>query len=255
MGKVTNNNMAIKMRMISENPNLYTTIPKKIKYEAAVLSKEEVNRILTQARGEELYPIVITTVYSGMRKGEVMALKWENVDFEERKIYIKNSLCRVVDEIPDDEGHRHARYVILEPKTKKSIRMIPMLDEVHDALMEQKRRQDAEKVKNKEIYQDRGLVFADCTGNFLAQRPFMDKYHRFLKKYGITNIRFHDLRHTFASLLIESDVSMKVVQELLGHSTISTSMDIYTHISDEKKEEALLRIRGKVRVDKELKSN
>ena len=247
--------MAIKMRMISENPNLYTTIPKKIKYEAAVLSKEEVNRILTQARGEELYPIVITTVYSGMRKGEVMALKWENVDFEERKIYIKNSLCRVVDEIPDDEGHRHARYVILEPKTKKSIHMIPMLDEVHDALMEQKRRQDAEKVKNKEIYQDRGLVFADCTGNFLAQRPFMDKYHRFLKKYGITNIRFHDLRHTFASLLIESDVSMKVVQELLGHSTISTSMDIYTHISDEKKEEALLRIRGKVRVDKELKSN
>lgn len=70
----------------------------------------------------------------------------------------------------------------------------------------------------------------------------MDKYHRFLKKYGITNIRFHDLRHTFASLLIESDVSMKVVQELLGHSTISTSMDIYTHISGEKKEEALQRI-------------
>ncbi|MDY4112983.1 MAG: site-specific integrase [Roseburia sp.] len=92
------------------------------------------------------------------------------------------------------------------------------------------------------MYQDRGLVFADCTGNFLAQRPFMDKYHRFLKKYGITNIRFHDLRHTFASLLIESDVSMKVVQELLGHSTISTSMDIYTHISGEKKEEALQRI-------------
>lgn len=139
--------MAIKMRMISENPNLYTTILKKIKYEAAVLCKEEVNRILTQARGEELYPIVITTVYSGMRKGEVMALKWGNVDLEERKIYIKNSLCRVVDEIPDDEGHRHARYVILEPKTKKSIRMIPMLDEVYDALMEQKRRQDAEKVK------------------------------------------------------------------------------------------------------------
>ena len=71
----------------------------------------------------------------------------------------------------------------------------------------------------------------------------MDKYHAFLKKYGITDIRFHDLRHTFATLLIESDVSMKVVQELLGHSTITTSMDIYTHVSDEKKEQALERLR------------
>ena len=78
---------------------------------------------------------------------------------------------------------------------------------------------------------------------FLAQRPFMNKYHKFLKKYNIQDIRFHDLRHTFASLLIEQDVSMKVVQELLGHSTITTSMDIYTHISDKKKGEAMQLIR------------
>lgn len=69
------------------------------------------------------------------------------------------------------------------------------------------------------------------------------KYHAFLKKYEITNIRFHDLQHTFATLLIGSDISMKVVQELLGHFTITTSMDIYTHVSDEKKEQALGRLR------------
>lgn len=67
----------------------------------------------------------------------------------------------------------------------------------------------------------------------------MEHYHQFLKKYKITNIRFHDLRHTFATLLIESDVSMKIVQELLGHSTITTSMDIYTHVSERKKEQAI----------------
>lgn len=236
--------MAVKMRIITENPNRYTTIPKKVRYEASVLTKEEVNRLLTEAKQEELYPIVITTVYSGMRKGEVMALKWENVDFVEKRIYVKNSLCRVVDDKADGKGQRHARYVIMEPKTKKSIRMIPMLDEVYEALQEQKRRQDKEKDRYKEVYQDQGLVFADCTGNFLPQRTFMDKYHMFLEKYNIQNVRFHDLRHTFASLLIEEDVSMKVVQELLGHSTITTSMDIYTHISDKKKEEALKLIRG-----------
>ena len=231
--------MAIKMKMISENPNLYTSIPKKIKYEAKVLCREEVDRIVDEAREEELYPIIVVTVYTGMRKGEVMALKWENVDFEERKIYIKNSLCRVEDEQPDEKGRRHSRYEILEPKTKKSIRTIPMLDEVYDALMIQKHRQMKDKEQYKEIYTDYGFVFADQMGNYLPQRPFMKKYHKFLCKYHITDIRFHDLRHTFATLLIEADVSMKVVQELLGHSTITTSMDIYTHVSDKKKELAL----------------
>lgn len=230
---------AVKLKMLSENPNLYTSIPKKIKYEAKVLSREDVDRIVADAKGDELYPIIVTTVYTGLRKGEVMALKWESVDFEERKIYVKGSLCRLQDTEPDEKGRRHSRYEILEPKTKKSIRMIPMLDIVYDALMEQKNRQEAEKIKYADIYEDQGFVFADKTGKYLAQRPFMRKYHDFLKRYGIANIRFHDLRHTFASLLIESDVSMKVVQELLGHSSITTSMDIYTHVSERKKERAL----------------
>lgn len=238
-------NMAVKLKMLSENPNRYTSIPKKKKYEASVLSAEEVARIVKEAKDEELYPIVVTTVYTGMRKGEVMALKWENVDFQKRRIYIKNSLCKIDGDQPDEKGHRHARYEILEPKTKESIRMVPMLDEVYDALMLQKERQETDKQKYREIYLDQGLVFSDPCGDYLPQRQFMDKYHAFLKKYRITDIRFHDLRHTFATLLIESDVSMKVVQELLGHSTITTSMDIYTHVSDEKKEQALDQLRQK----------
>lgn len=232
-------NMAVKLRILSENPNRYTSIPKKKKYEAAVLSAEEVRRIVSEAKGEELYPIVVTTVYTGMRKGEVMGLKWENVDFQERRIYIKNSLCKIEGDQTDEKGHRHARYEILEPKTEKSIRLIPMLDEVYEALMMQKTRQDSDKQEYQGVYVDQGFVFADRTGNHLPQRSFMEKYHAFLQIYGITDIRFHDLRHTFATLLIESDISMKVVQELLGHSTITTSMDIYAHVSDAKKEQAL----------------
>ena len=236
-------NMAVKLKMLSENPNRYTSIPKKKKYEASVLSAKEVRQIVNNAKSEELYPIVVTTVYTGMRKGEVMALKWENVDFQKRRIYIKNSLCKIDGDQLDEKGHRHARYEILEPKTKESKRMVPMMDEVYEALMLQKERQESDKQRYQEIYLDQGLVFADACGNYLPQRQFMDKYHTFLKKYNITDIRFHDLRHTFATLLIESDISMKVVQELLGHSTITTSMDIYTHISDTKKEQALDRLR------------
>ena len=235
-------NMAVKLRMISENPNIYTTLPKKVRYEAKVLNREEVNRVIAEAKEEELYPIIITAIFTGMRKGEIMALKWNNVDFQGRKIYVKYSLCRVEHEEPDEKGHRHIRYKILEPKTQKSIRMIPMLDEVYYALIEQKSRQDVEKEKYKNVYVDQGFVFADQMGNYLPQRQFMYKYHKFLETYGITNIRFHDLRHTFSSLLIDADVSIKVIQELLGHSTITTSMDIYTHISDKKKQQALDRL-------------
>lgn len=77
--------MAVKLRILSENPNAFTSIPRKKKYEADCLNAEEVNRIANEAKNEELYPIIITTVYTGMRKGEVMALKWENVDFQEQK--------------------------------------------------------------------------------------------------------------------------------------------------------------------------
>lgn len=235
-------NHAVKLKMLSENPNRYTSIPKKKKYEASVLSAEEVRRIVDEAKDEGIYPIIVTTVYTGMRKGEAMALKWENVDFQKRRIYIKNSLCKIDGDQTDEKGHRHARYEILEPKTKESIRMVPMMDEVYEALMLQKERQEMDKQRYREIYLDQGLVFTDLCGNFLPQRQFMDQYHAFLRKYGITDIRFHDLRHTFATLLIEADVSMKIVQELLGHSTITTSMDIYTHVSDEKKEQALERL-------------
>jgi len=165
--------MAVRLRLISENPNLYTTIPKKIKYEAKVLSKEEVQKILRETKNEELYPIIVTTIFSGLRKGEVMGLLWKQIDFEARKIMVEGSLCRLEGEI-DENGVRHAKYEILEPKTKKSIRTIPMLDEVYEALQEQKRRQEADKAKYGEAYHNLGFVFANPLGEHLAQRPFRD---------------------------------------------------------------------------------
>lgn len=102
-----------------------------------------------------------------------------------------------------------------------------------------KSRQDKEKEKFADLYNDNDLVFAKCNGDFINQRLFMDHFHKFLDRYHITQIRFHDLRHTFASLLLEAGESPKVVQELLGHSNISTTMDIYAHLSKEAKIRAI----------------
>lgn len=228
----------VQLHMIKENPLTYVNMPKKEKYQAHVISKEEVEKIVKEAKDDILYPIVVTTMYTGMRKGEVFGLTWDNVDFKNKTISVTQSLCKFQKE-PDEAGVRKTEYKIMAPKNKTSIRTIPMVQPVYDALMIQIDRQKHDKEIYKEIYRDEGFVFADPDGGYFKQTTFMTKYHRFLKDYGIKDIRFHDLRHTFATLLLEAEVPMKVVQELLGHSTITTTMDIYTHISEDMKAGAI----------------
>lgn len=229
---------AVCLKMLKENVNKLVVLPKRESFKAEVLSPEDVNTILKEAKNEELYPIITLTIFTGLRKGEVMGLKWENVDFEAKELTVEGSLCKVVKET-DEKGHLHHEYKIMTPKTEKSKRTIPLLDAAVEALQIQKNRQEEMKEKYSAIYQDEDYVFAREDGRYLNQRGFMNEYHKFLKKYGISDVRFHDLRHTFASLLLEAGESPKVIQELLGHSTITTTMDIYAHVTKQGKVKAI----------------
>ncbi len=232
---------AFRERLIKENPNQFTILPKRKAYHANVLTPEEVKKLVKEAKEEAIYPIVIMAIFTGMRKGELMGLQWDSVDMENRKIYVNQSLCRIAHE-PDETGKGYATYELLEPKSAKSNRCIPMLDIVAEVLQTQKERQDKEKEQYKDIYVDNGLVFARCDGRIHEQRGFMDEYHSLLRKYGVTDCRFHDLRHCFASLLLTSGISLKVISDTLGHSAISTSMDLYSHVYDSTKVEALSKL-------------
>lgn len=225
---------AVQTKLISENVNELVVLPKKEVYQAKTLSAEEVNLIIKNAKDDRLYPIVVLAIYTGLRKGEVMALKWKNIDFEKGELHVEGSLCKVPGKV-DDKGIRHYDYKILEPKTVKSKRVVPLLPMAIEALQMQKKYQEEDRRKYKEIYMDEDYVFAQYDGRYLNQRGFMDEYHAFLKRYGVTDVRFHDLRHTFASLLLELGESAKVIQEILGHSTISTTLDIYSHITNSRK--------------------
>lgn len=232
--------MAVKLRYITENANDFVSLPKRQAYEGKTLTAEEVRVIFEKAREEELYPIVALTICTGLRKGEVMALTWKNIDFREMELRVEGNLCRVR---KDDEAERSKyEYKVLDPKTAKSRRIIPLTEKAMEALQIQKERQDSMKKKYDAIYDDKGFVFTEVDGSVIRQRGFMDKYHAFLKKYGISDIRFHDLRHTFATLLLEEGESPKVIQELLGHSTITTTMDIYTHVSKKGKKRAVSKL-------------
>ena len=231
---------AVKLRYIDENANDFVTLPKKKRFEGKALTAEEARIIFENAKEEKLYPIVALTLCTGMRKGEVMALKWENINFRDRELHVEGNLCRVRE---SNAGGR-SKYVdkVLEPKSAKSIRTVPLTEKAMEALLIQKQRQDEIKEKYKGVYDDQGFVFTEVDGSLLRQKGFMEEYHAFLKKYGISDIRFHDLRHTFATLLFEEGESAKVIQELLGHSTITITMDIYTHVSQKGKKAAVSKL-------------
>lgn len=225
---------AQQLKYINENVNEMVILPKKKTFQGNALSACEVNRIFTEAKDDDLYPIIVLTICTGLRKGEVMALKWSNINFEARELYVEGSLCKVAVGT-DERGKLIYENRILEPKTEKSHRTVPLLEQALEVLRIQKERQNIWKEKYKDIYVDEDFVFTEVDGSIIRQRSFMDHYHAFLYKYDITNIRFHDLRHTFASLLLEAGESPKVIQELLGHSTITTTMDTYAHVTDKSK--------------------
>lgn len=227
---------AYKNELVSKNVNDFTVLPKKEDSEIQPLTVEEVHKVLQQAKKSDLYALIVLEVYTGMRKGEILGLQWKDIDFEKQVLHVKKNLCKVCNS--DDNGNK-TKLVLLDPKTKKSIRTIPLCNEAVKVLKNHKKEQNEQKMKYRDIYMDNGMVFAKPDGTFRDPREVLSSFHRIVKEAGVRKCRFHDLRHTFASILLNEGESMKVIQELLGHSTITTTMDIYSHITEDTKAKSL----------------
>ena len=225
---------AVREGYIEKNPDEYIVLPKKQRYEPSILTPDEIRKIVEDAKDEPLYPIVVTALFTGMRKGELMALQWKNVDFQNRRIFVEHSLGVLLHQEGQD-GKFHNAYELVEPKSKKSKRYIPMSDAVVEAFKIQQEWQEKNKRNYAEIYVDSDFVFTEVDGEIINQKMFMNRYHAFLKRYKVTDCRFHDLRHSFASLMLQRGVDIKTLSDILGHSQISTSLDIYTHVYDSTK--------------------
>ncbi len=183
--------------------------------EMRALSPEEARRLLEAARDDRLETLYVLAVSTGMREGELLGLKWADVDLETEALRVRRTLTR------------HGGKVALgEPKTKKSRRTVRLTPRAAEALKRHRARQAEEKLKVGSLYEDQGLVFAGEGGGLvnpsnLRQRSFLP----LLKRAGLAGITFHDLRHTCASLLFQRNVHPKFVQELLGHASIVITLD------------------------------
>ena len=162
----------------------------------------------------------MVAVATGMRQGELLALKWQDADLENAKLSVRRTLTR-----------SGGRLLLGEPKTKKSRRTIYLTETAVLALREHLSRQVAQIETLGDLYRDEGLVFASEIGTLINPSNLRRRsFAPLLKRAGLPRIRFHDLRHTCATLLLSCDVHPKYVQEILGHSNIAITLDTYSHV-------------------------
>jgi integrase len=213
---------SVRWSLIPRNPaddvKASTPTPK----EMHPLSAPEARKLLTTARGERLEALYVLAIHTGMRRGELLGLKWADVDLNSSTVRVRRSLTRT------DNGRRLA---LGDTKNKKSRRTVRLTPRAAEALKRHRARQAEEKLKVGDLYKDQDLVFAGQGGGLinpskLRQRSFVP----LLKRAGLLQITFHDLRHTCASLLFQRNVHPKFVQELLGHASIAITLDTYSHM-------------------------
>ncbi|MBC8580948.1 tyrosine-type recombinase/integrase [Zhenhengia yiwuensis] len=231
-------NDAIKQGYITRNYCSLVTIPKTESEECdkekeiTFFTPEEQQIFLSSLEKHRNKALFILALGSGLRLGELMALKWEDIDLDNNMINITRAISQI-SKVGKD-GSRTWSILEHPPKTKSSIRTIPIPTKVKDALKTHRAQQNKEKLKHGELYQDNNLVFCTELGNYIDTRNLTRSYARALVKAGIPHKKFHSMRHTYATRLFESDVPIKTVQALMGHSDIATTMNIYTHVIPEK---------------------
>jgi integrase len=182
------------------------------------LSSAEARTLLAAAADDRLFAVYVLALVLGMRRGEVLGLRWSAVDLDGGTLRVRSSLQRVGGQL-----------VLSSAETRRARRAIPLPRAVVKVLRVHRESQAAERVAA-EVWSDDDLVFTTSIGTAIEPRNVNRHYEGLLDKAKVRRVRFHDLRHSCASLLFELGVPLRMVMEILGHSQISTTSDIYTHV-------------------------
>jgi integrase len=227
----------VKEKLLSINPADAVQLPRLTKKEMKTLSMEDIKRFLETARNNKYYnayyPAYLLELYSGLRRGELLGLRWKDIDFKEGKIRVFQQLVYV--------GSKH---VIRDLKTEASKRVIAVPEEVLEVLKEHKKNETDKSnmlgmndIAIKQHFKD-GLVFTNAEGRLIRTDHLKRNFNGLLKAAKLEKIRFHDMRHTFALLSLQQGVDIKTLQSDLGHESIETTLDRYGHVNEEMKREA-----------------
>lgn len=238
---------ALQSGLVVKNVSEATKPPRMQKQEMRVLTPEEMDRFLKAIEGDRLAAAFLLDLSTGLRRGELLALRWQDMDLrwqdgelKEGVVNVKRTLVRVNVE----DGSTKTALTYQEPKTKHGRRMVPIPGEVLPELKSHKVRQAQERLKLGEAYENNNLVFCAVDGKPLDPSSFGKHFSKLVQQAGIKGATMHTLRHTYATRLLEANEHPKVVQELLGHSNITMTLDTYSHVMPELKRAAAAKLNG-----------
>jgi integrase len=207
---------AVKWGLLARNPTDLVQAPRPEKRAPTFLNREQLTKFLETVRGHKWYLIYLLLIYGGFREGEVLGIHVEDCDMVNRLINVRHAVITLKGGV-----------ALTEPKTKTSKRAVTLPKIAYDEL----------KKHLEQLDRNQGLIFTTSTGTPISPRNFIRHFKRSLKEAGLPDIRVHDLRHSHASLLLASGVNPKLVQERLGHASITLTLDTYSHVIPSLQEE------------------
>lgn len=217
---------AVKTDMLVQNVADKVDRPKKNSFQPVFLSAEEMQKMFEALRGTKLELPVLVTAFYGLRRSEALGLKWDAIDFERDTITIKHIVTNA-------KIDGKCKIVCADrTKTKSSLRSLPLVSNIREKLLALREQQKENRRVCGNCYSKKydGYVFVDAMGNIFNPRSVTANFSKLLEQNGLRRMRFHDLRHSCASLLLANDVPLKQIQEWLGHSDIGTTANIYSHL-------------------------
>lgn len=225
---------AVKRRVIATNPVDQADRPKATQYIGKYYNASELKELLDKAENDPIYIVIILAAYFGLRRSEALGLKWSAVDFDNKTVSISHKVIKTDDGIVGMDVM----------KTKSSYRTLPLIPQVEDALLKEKAKQDEmQRIMRRgycKKYTD--YICVDAIGEIIKPDYVTNHFKILLRDNGLKQIRFHDLRHSCASLLLANGVPMKMIQDWLGHSDMGTTANIYSHIVSESKKASAIAI-------------
>ncbi|UNL85724.1 tyrosine-type recombinase/integrase [Priestia koreensis] len=217
---------ALNMELLHSNPIKKVQLPKDKKKEMSVWSVEEIKSFLTIAKKDRLYMAFHLAITTGMRRGEILGLRWKDIDFDRGILYVRQTLSK------------DGKQFLVGAKTESGVRSIKLPNETVSALLAQKKSICNDKQSLVNDYVDHDLVVCTSKGTPMNPNNLKRTYLKLIKEANVQEIRFHDLRHTHATMLLAQGISAKVISERLGHSNIKTTLDTYSHVLPNMQEEA-----------------
>jgi len=229
---------AVKMNMIPYNPADRVERPKKQKFVGKFYDEAQIRKLMEIMREEPMYTVVLLTAFYGLRRSEALGLKWSAVDLTNDKMTIRSTVVEYKKVYEKDNT-----------KTASSRRTLPLTPEIKSHLerLQEEQRQNRKFFGN--TYVENDYVCKREDGSMFRPGYVSERFYKLIRRHGLPVIRFHDLRHSAATMLLSCGCSLKEIQEWLGHSDISTTSNIYAHLQYKAKEEMAVTLSQKLKLN------